>query len=44
LSFLGILRSDVIEIENVLFVGDELVEEFLLNGLEVLGAEGRDEG
>jgi len=28
----------MIEIENALFVGNELVEEFLLNGLEALGA------
>lgn len=33
----------MIEIEDVLFVGDELVEEFLLDGLEALGAEGGDE-
>ena len=43
LSFLGILWPDMIEIEDVLFVGDELVEEFLLDGLEALGAEGGDE-
>jgi len=28
----------MIEIEDMLFVGDELVEEFLLDGLETLGA------
>jgi hypothetical protein len=33
----------MIEIEDVLSVGDELVEEFLLDGLEALGVQGRDE-
>lgn len=44
MPFLGILWPDMIEIEDVLFVGNELVEEFLLDGLEALWAEGRDEG
>ena len=34
----------MIEIEDMLFVGNELVEEFLLDGLGTLGAQGRDKG
>ena len=34
----------MIEIEDMLFIGDELVEEFLLDSLGTLGAQGRDEG
>jgi hypothetical protein len=33
----------MIEIEDVLFVGNELVEELLLDGLKALRAECRDE-
>ena len=34
----------MIEIEDALFVGNELVKELLLDGLETVRAEGGDEG
>jgi hypothetical protein len=39
LSFPGILWPDIIEIEDALSVGNKLVEEFLLDGVEALRAK-----
>lgn len=41
-SFLEVLWPDIVEIEDMLFVGNELVEELLLDRVETLRAERGD--